>query len=162
MNSFKFYKMYTFSVLKSKSHDLLLQYQIRTIIVDFIIKVVKDKKAVFGSIVIFLFGFIGHAQEGEDLNQKYDFKYGSLITKYKNEVTEYKYGSFDDLKDGIDEVVQGFDFSLENEQCEVTIELKLELANGAANILVSESISTNCEKSSAIEAIKRLKTFLIK
>jgi hypothetical protein len=121
------------------------------------------KRVLFSSVAVVLFVFMGNAQEARDGSQKYDFKCGSLITKYRKEVTEYKYSSMEDLREGVDEIFQDFDFSddKEKEKCELTIELKLELTTGLSVVSRSESITSDCTNKFATEAVKWFKSILI-
>jgi hypothetical protein len=115
-------------------------------------------------IAIFLFGFVGNAQEKEEMKKGYDFKGGSIITSFNKEIIEYKFQSVDDLTEGIDEVINGIGFdNPENskQECVLTIELRLEAGIGISKALISETIKTNCfEVSSEIE-LKKLKELII-
>lgn len=121
------------------------------------------KNQLFGLLAIVSFVFNGIAQEKSDIKQKADFKSASLITTYEKEVTEYKFLSLEELNEGADQIIQEFDFSNseKNKQntCEITIEIKVEVAIGGTRGLVSGLIITNC--SDATTTTKRLKAMLL-
>lgn len=120
------------------------------------------KRISFSLVAVVLFVFIGNAQNERILNTKHEFKCGSIVVSYNKEITEYNYGSLDELKEGIEEIVREFDFNdLENEKenCKVVIEVKLELAIENVTIVMSESIRTNSKL--VTEDAKQLKTILI-
>ncbi|MCF6131301.1 hypothetical protein [Flavobacterium wongokense] len=116
------------------------------------------KKGIFNSIAIILFVFIGHSQE------KCEFKSGSIVTRFNNEVIEYKFKSLEDLDKEIEEIVKEFDFSgLENKKdnCKIAIELKLEIGIGVNTVLLSQIMTVNCESESATIIAKKLKQVLL-
>lgn len=115
-----------------------------------------------GTIVLFV--FIGNAQEKNDLNQKHEFKCGSIITSHNNEVIEYKFKSLDNLSEEIEEIIKEFDFNnSENikDVCEIMIELKLEIVIGVTTVLISETIKTNCGTEAKKLTVGKLKAMII-
>lgn len=123
----------------------------------------KMKNLLFGLLAIFSFLLNGNAQEKSDINQKIDFKSASLITTYEKEVTEYKFLSLAELNEEVDQIIQELDSShsenTKHNSCEVTIEIKIEVAFGETKGLVSGVIISNCIESNV--ATKRLKAMLL-
>ena len=121
------------------------------------------KNSLLGLIAIVLFSFNTKAQGKSDFNQKSEFIHGSVITSFNKEIIEYKFKSLDELNEGLDEIVEEFDFNgFEKEtSCEMKIEIKLELTSGVTKILISEIIRTSCGNESRSAATKRLKTMLL-
>jgi hypothetical protein len=121
------------------------------------------KRVLFVLIAIFLFTLIGNAQEISKFNQKPVFKSGSIITFFNKEVIEYKFKFFDDLNEGIEEIIRDFNFNAEKERnaCEITIEIRIEINIGNNTIVLSEKTRTNCTKEVAAILAKRLKIISI-
>ncbi len=121
------------------------------------------KGVFFYSFAIVLFVFTVNGQEKIDFNQKYYFKQGSLITKYKKEVIEYRFASLHDLKEGVIQTVQEFDFDKEERKgnCELIMILKLEVFTGTSIETYYESVTSKCTNQSAIDAVKQFKLILI-
>lgn len=122
------------------------------------------RKGLFTLFGVVLFVFTAHAQEKEDATQEFEFKCGSIITSYNNEVIEYKFKSLDSLNEQIEEIIKEFDFNnskKDKDVCEIVIELKLEIEKGVTTILLSETIKTNCVAEATETAIKKLKAMVI-
>ena len=129
-----------------------------------IIKIITGMKNVlFGIIAVVTFVFNEIAQEKNDINQKAEFKSASLITTYKNEVTEYKFLSLAELNEEADQIMQELIFSdsqnTNKHPCEITIEIQIEITIGAIKGLVCGLIITNC--ADAANATKKLKAMLL-
>ncbi len=104
----------------------------------------------------------GIAQDKKDLNQKTDFTSASLITRYENETTEYKFLSMVELNEEVEQIIQDLDFNnfnSEQKNCIITIEIKVEVTIGDIKGLVSGSIISRCEDAAA--ATKKLKAMLL-
>lgn len=122
----------------------------------------KDNKILFVLITVLLFFFIGNAQE--NLDEKSDFIRGSVITSLNKEVIEYKFRSFEDLNQGIVDIVKDFDCaSNENlkQGSELVIEIKLEIAIGITSILLTEIIKSKCSDKIEALVLKRLKAISV-
>lgn len=122
------------------------------------------KNVIFGLATIILFIFNANAQDKQNLDQKGDFKYGSIIISFNKETTEYKFKSLDDLSEEIEEIIKEIDLnSIENVKgiCEVEIEVKLEIEIGVTKIEVSEIITTNGMEETLTLVKKRLKAVLL-
>jgi hypothetical protein len=121
------------------------------------------KNVLYGLIAIVSFVFNANAQEKSDVNQKADFKSASLITTYEKEITEYKFLSLIELNEEADQIIHEFDFSnsqkTKQNNCEITIEIKVEVSIGVAKANVSGLITTSCIE--AVDATKRLKAMLL-
>jgi hypothetical protein len=116
------------------------------------------RSKIFNLFAIVLFGYIGKAQE------KTEFKSGSIVTSFNNEVIEYKFKSIDDLNQEIESVSK--DLNIDNsekkrESCELIMELKLEVAFGNSTVLLSEKIITNGLEESIAIVVKKIKAMLI-
>jgi hypothetical protein len=117
-------------------------------------------KSLFLSFSITLFFLNGNAQEKQD----FDFKCASIITSYNKEVTEYKFKSFEDLDLGLDGIIKELDFNGKEkgkkEECQITIAIRVEMMLGFATVVVSESITTNCNDKTVGMAANKLKIIL--
>jgi hypothetical protein len=121
------------------------------------------KRGLFGLLAIVLFVQIGNAQEENDLDEKCDFKCGSIITTFNKETIEYKFRLQDDLSQEVEEIINEFDLSSsENikDVCEIMIELKIEIGIGVTTILISEKIKASCENEARAMIAKKLKTLI--
>lgn len=122
------------------------------------------KNLVFGLGAIILFIFNVNAQEKQDLDQIGEFKWGSIIISFNEEIVEYKFKSINQLSEEIEEVIKEIDFnSLQSvkETCGVKMEVKVEIYIGVTKIVISEIISTNCTNEALIGVSKRLKAVLL-
>ena len=121
------------------------------------------KSRLYSLVALILVVFIGKAQEKTDLEEKHYFKNASIKTSFNKEVIEYKFTSLDDLREQIEQIVKELTFNdAENKKdgCEVFIELKLEIGIGATKVLLSETITTNCESNTAIMAVEKFKAMI--
>lgn len=120
------------------------------------------KNLIFVFIGVMLFVFKCNAQETKDFREKYDFKSGSIITRFDKEIIEYKFSSIEDLKESIDGIINEIDFKgTENDNCKITIEVKVELLFGVSITTISESIITSCTNEAVDKITKRFKTMLL-
>ena len=119
------------------------------------------KKIILGLITWISLCITVNAQEKADFTLKSEFKSASFKTIFRNESTEYKFGSLDEFNQGTDEILNDTDFSKEapSNSCEVTIEFKVSVTVGVTIVTVSGSITTTCIQ--AASEAKRLKTMLI-
>ena len=121
-------------------------------------------KNALGVIIAFLtYACNGVAQEKKEINLKTDFKSASLITTYQNEVTEYKFLSLEELNEETDQIMQELISSdsqdTNKRNCEITIEIQIEITIGTIKGLVCGIIITNCADTT--DATKKLKAMLL-
>lgn len=119
------------------------------------------KNVLLGLIAIVLISLKSNAQEKE-FNQKFEFIDGSVITTFNQEIIEYKFKSLEEINEGLDEIINEFDFESpkKGKPCEIKIEIKIRLNSGTAQILVSEIANTSCDNESLSSATNRLKSIL--
>lgn len=119
----------------------------------------------FSLIAVFLFRYNGNAQEINKSDQKSEFRNGWIKTLFKKEIIEYKYSSFEEMKDGITEIANEIDFTdskkAKRENCEMIITIKVEFLFKNVTSLKSESINVGCNSEELIIATKKLNDILI-
>lgn len=122
------------------------------------------KKSLLVLMIMVAFLFEAKAQEKLPKDQQYDFKQCSIVISFNKEKTEYNFKSLDDVNEQIEVIINEIDFNeidLKKENCEVLIELKLEIAFGVTKIALSEIIRTNCTEATTSEAARKLKAMLL-
>ncbi|WP_284651122.1 hypothetical protein [Flavobacterium terrisoli] len=106
----------------------------------------------------------GKAQKNAVTSKLYDFSSGSVITTFNKESTEYRFDSFEDLYNGIDEISK--DFIINNpkkskEPCDISIGVRIEMVDGTEKMIITGAINIDCHEEAVNKATTKLKTMLI-
>src|SRR6476620_1405492 len=120
------------------------------------------KRIRFQLAAIILVVFNGMAQEVKGMdNSPSGFKCGAITTHFENEIIEYNFRSLEDLAEGINEIIQEFNFKRDrNKDCLIKIEIRIELNQGGAGLEILESVTTSCCDEALVATGEKLRKIL--
>jgi len=84
----------------------------------------------------------------------------SLITTFKNERTEYKFASLEDLNANLEAIINEVEYNVQEktkEECELIMELKFGIVQNGVTNITSKKITANCVQENINLAINKLK-----